>query len=77
MKSKRIWLEDQRHSNSAVIVTALASGWVDLILKDCSRTVSWEFGSPGDRRAVAKIKKLKAIVDEVHEHLTKKKKKDT
>lgn len=72
MKEKRVFLESLKNSDSYVRVSIDAhTGDLDLKLSDCDRRIWWSFGRPGDKRAVAKIKKLKAIIDEVHEHLTK------
>lgn len=69
MKSKRGWLESQQDSGSWYKINVNKSGWTDLTLADCYRNITWEFGCPGDKRAERKIKKIKAIVDELHNHL--------
>jgi hypothetical protein len=72
MKDKRVFLESARHSDSYVRVCIDEdTGNLDLKLSDCDRRIWWYFGKPGDKRAVRKIKLLKAIVDEVHGHLVK------
>ncbi len=71
MKEKRVFLEALKHSDSYVRVCIDEdSGSVDLKLSDCDRRIWWHFGKPGDKRAIAKIKAVKALIDEVHEHLT-------
>jgi hypothetical protein len=72
MKEKRVFLEPIKHSDSYVrVVIDEDTGGVDLKLADCDRRIWWYFGKPGDKRAVKKIKVVKAIIDEVYEYLTK------
>jgi hypothetical protein len=72
MKDKRIFLESLKHSDSYVRVSVDEdTGYLEMKLSDCDRRIWWIFGKPGDKRAVRKIKLLKAIVDEVHGHLVK------
>ena len=66
MKNKRVWLEDQTESNSAIVLT-VRSGWVELELKDCSRTISWDFGDVGSKRGKKKIAIVKAMIDTVYD----------
>lgn len=73
MKAKRVFLESLKHSDSYVRVSIDEhdGGSLDLKLADCDRRIWWYFGRPGDKRAIRKIKAVKAIIDEVHAHLTK------
>lgn len=69
-RSKRGWLESQHESGSWYKVDAsLWNDEVSLTLADCYRTITWEFGRPGSKRAEKKIKKIKSIIDELHNHL--------
>lgn len=43
---------------------------VELKLNDCYRSINWSFGKPGDKAAIRKIKKIKAVIDSIHDHLT-------
>lgn len=70
MKSKRLFLEPQSESDSYVAVDIDESGYLDLKLADCKRSINWFFGKPGNKRAIRKIKKVKAVIDEVYAHLT-------
>lgn len=70
LKSKRDWLEKQHQSGSHYVLTVYAkNGHVELGLADCHRSINWTFGKPNSPRAVAKITKLKKLVDEMHAHL--------
>lgn len=69
MKSKRGWLEGQKLSGSWYKIDVFENGYANLSLADCYRNITWEFGRPGDKRAERKIKKIKAIVDELHNYL--------
>lgn len=69
LKSKRDWLEKQEQSGSYYSVLVSGSGHTELTLADCHRTITWQFGRPNSKRAVAKIKKVKALVDEIYAHL--------
>jgi hypothetical protein len=40
-----------------------------LKLSDCDRRIWLYFGKPGNKRAIAKIKKLKACIDSIHDYL--------
>jgi hypothetical protein len=72
MKEKRVFLEPQKDSDSYVRVSIDAdTGYLEMKLSDCDRRIWGSFGKPGDKRAIRKIKAVKAIIDEVHEHLTK------
>lgn len=72
MKDKRIFLESPKHSDSYVRVDIDDdTGDVNLKLADCDRRIWWYFGKPGNKRAIRKIKVVKAIIDEVHDHLVK------
>lgn len=70
MKSKRGWLESQQDSGSWYkIDVSRHNEYTNVTFADCYRSITWEFGCPGDKRAERKIKKIKAIVDELHNHL--------
>jgi hypothetical protein len=71
LKSKREFLEPLKDSDSYYrIIVDPDTGDVDLKLADCDRRIWYYFGKPGNKRAVAKIKKLKAAIDAIHDHLT-------
>lgn len=70
MKSKRTFLENQKPSDSYAKVDISEGGYCSLKLADCVRSIEWNFGTPGDKRAIAKITKIKKLVDEVYAHLT-------
>lgn len=74
LKSFRTFLEPQEESDSYIRVTVSRESWengdVSLKLTDCDRRIMWHFGPPGNPRAVAKITKLKEIVDKVYDYLT-------
>lgn len=71
MKSKRVFLESLKHSDSYIRVDVDAdTGSADLKLSDCDRRIWWYFGKPGDKRAIAKIRAVKKIIDEMHAYLT-------
>lgn len=44
-------------------------GSVSLVLADCSRTIEWYFGKPGNKGGKAKIKKVKELVDSIYNYL--------
>lgn len=69
LHSKRGWLEGQKLSGSWYKIDVFENGYANLSLADCYRNITWEFGVPGDKRAERKIKKIKAIIDELHNHL--------
>jgi hypothetical protein len=70
MKEKRLFLEPAKHSDSYVrVIIDADSGYLEMKLTDCDRRIWWDFGKPGDKRAVRKIRRLKSIIDEVYEHL--------
>ena len=72
MKIKRAFLEPLKESDSYVrVIVDEDSGYLELKLADCDRRIWWNFGKPGDKRAIRKIKAVKKIVDEVYEYLTK------
>lgn len=72
MKEKRVFLQALKHSDSYIRVSIDAdSGSLDLKLADCDRRIWWHFGKPGDKESIRKIKAVKAVIDEVHGHLTK------
>ena len=56
-------------SYTIVVNTLYDVGSVALTLTDCNRAITWWFGKPGDKRAVAKIKKVKAVIDSIYDHL--------
>lgn len=71
MKSKRFFLEAFKHSDSYIRVDVSAdNGELCLKLSDCDRRIWWNFGKPGDKRSIAKIKTIKACFDEIHAYLT-------
>lgn len=71
MKQKRVFLEPLTESDSYVrVIVDQDNGSVDLKLADCDRRIWWYFGKPGDKKAIRKIKVVKAIIDEVYEYLT-------
>ena len=71
IKAKREFLEPLKHSDSYYrIYVDTDTGAVDLKLSDCDRRIWFSFGKPGDKRGIAKIKRLKAAVDSIHDHLT-------
>lgn len=70
LKNKRAWLEDQKYSGSYYAVEVDHYNNVSLTLSDCTRQINWTFGKPRSKRAMAKIKKVKAIIDEMHAFLT-------
>jgi hypothetical protein len=73
MKSKRVFLESMKQSDSYIRVCVDDdSGELDLKLSDCDRRIWWYFGKPGNKRAISKMKVVKAIIDEAYDHLTKK-----
>lgn len=67
--SKREWLEAQKYSNSFYDLKVDTFGEVDITLSDCYRSITWGFGRPGKERGKAKIKKLKALVDALYNHI--------
>src|SRR5690242_10330536 len=72
MKDKRVFLESHKLSDSYVRVAVDDdTGFLEMKLADCDRRIWWSFGKPGDKRAIRKINAVKALIDEVHEHLTK------
>lgn len=72
MKPKRVFLEPPTVSDSYIRIDVDEdTGDINLKLADCDRRIWWYFGKPGNKRAIRKIKAVKAIIDEVHEHLTK------
>jgi len=71
MKGKRVFLEPPSRSDSYMhVVIDEDSKSIDIKLSDCDRRIWWSFGKPGDKRAIAKIKVVKGLIDEVYEHLT-------
>jgi hypothetical protein len=73
LKSKREFLEPLKHSDSYYrICVDVDSGEVDLKLSDCDRRIWFYFGKPGNKRAIAKIKRLKTVIDSIHDHLVTK-----
>lgn len=73
MKSKRLFLESMKHSDSYIRASIDDdTGELDLKLSDCDRRICWYFGKPGNKRAIRKMKVVKSIIDEAYEHLTKK-----
>lgn len=74
MKSKRGFLEGIKGANSWYKVSVMDHG-LEMTLADCTRSINWWFGKPGENDAIAKITKVKSMVDEVYDHLTEKKSK--
>lgn len=70
MKEKRIFLEPLTYSDSYIRVCIQDDRNLDLKLSDCDRRIWWHFGRPGSKKAIAKITKVKKIIDEVYNHLT-------
>ena len=71
MKAKRVFLESLERSDSYIRVSVdKDTGELDLKLSDCDRRIWWYFGKPGNKRAIKKMKVVKAIIDEAYEHLT-------
>jgi hypothetical protein len=73
MKAKRVFLESLKDSDSYIRVSIDEHDGNSLGLKlsDCDRRIWWHFGRPGDKRAIRKIKVVKALIDEVHDYLIK------
>lgn len=72
MKDKRVFLEPLHRSDSYIRVCVDDdSGSVDMKLSDCDRRIWWSFGKPGEKPAIRKIKAVKAVIDEIYEHLIK------
>lgn len=69
LKQSRIFLENLQESDSYVRVHVDEHGIVSLKLADCDRRIWWTFGKPGEKRALAKIRKVKAVIDSIHDHL--------
>lgn len=70
LKSKRDWLEKQDQSGSYYSLSVNKhNGYVELTLADCHRNITWAFGRPNSKRAIAKIKKIKKLIDAMHDHL--------
>lgn len=70
LKSQRAFLEPFKHSDSYYrIYVSEDTGEVDLKLSDCDRRIWYYFGKPGNKRAIAKIKRLKACIDSIHDYL--------
>jgi hypothetical protein len=80
MKSKRVWISDIKDADSCIIVNVY-DDYVDMTLRDCSRSISWSFNynSKRDRsnttKSLRKIRKVKAVVDELEAFLAEKAKK--
>lgn len=74
LKSERKFLEPFKESDSYYRITVgtgkYEEGEVDIKLADCYRTINWNFGKPGDKRAIAKITVVKQMVDKVYDFLT-------
>lgn len=68
---KHKFIDDQSISGSYIIWRddGLPYGGVDMKLADCSRTIGWEFGQPGEKRGKKKIAAIKKIIDEVYDYL--------
>ena len=71
LKNQRAWLERQGLSNSFYELDVdNYDGDVSLTLGDCNRRITWSFGSHGSDRGIAKVKKVKAVIDSIHDYLT-------
>lgn len=72
MKTKREFLENPKYSNSWYKVNVDSyDDSVELTLADCSRAITWYFGSRKGKerkRGKAKIAKLKKLVDSIYEY---------
>lgn len=71
-KTKRVWLEKPELSDSYIKVLTGENGWTELKLTDCYRSINWDFGKPGDKRAKKKIAAVKKLIDEVYAFLHEK-----
>lgn len=72
MRTHRIFLEHTEQSDSYIVVCVDKDNQhVSLKLTDCDRRIWWQFGRPGDKRAIRKIAKVKKIVDQLHAFLSK------
>lgn len=71
MKTKRAFLEPTNISNSYYVVQIHDDGAADMTLADCNRHITWWFGTPGSKRAIRKIAKIKKVIDELHKYLNK------
>ena len=69
LKSKRAFLEKLTDSDSYYRLEVDSNGYVALKLSDCDRRIQFHFGVPGEKRAIKKIKRLKAVIDEMHDFL--------
>jgi type IV secretory pathway ATPase VirB11/archaellum biosynthesis ATPase len=70
MKDKREFLEPLKHSDSYYrIHVDDDTRELELKLSDCDRRIWLYFGKPGNKRAIAKIKRLKACIDSIHDYL--------
>lgn len=80
LKSWREWLTPLEDSDSYIKVSVdkpermFNSTGGDLTIKfsDCGRKIEWYFGRPGDKKAMAKIAKVKAAIDKVYNYLHEK-----
>ena len=74
LNSQRFFLESQKDSDSYIKIEVSTDKWnkgdTDLKLADCYRSINWHFGKPGDKRAIAKITKVKQAVDKIYNYLT-------
>lgn len=71
LKTTRDFLEHPRFSDSYTrIWVDEEDGSAELKVSDCDRRVNLYFGKPGNKRAIAKITKLKRVVDSLHDYLT-------
>lgn len=71
MKTTRLWLTKPEDSDSSITVTVSKDN-LDLKLRDCSRSIEWVFSCYSKSRlkhSLAKIRKIKAVIDEIEKHL--------
>lgn len=69
LKSYRKFIEPVTESDSYIKISVTRWDGVNLKLASCDRIIEWHFGKPGDRRAKAKIKNVKKMIDEVYAYL--------
>ena len=80
LKSKRGWLEAGNteeggfYSGSSYTIVVgkgeYNKGELDVSFTDCNRKINWFFGKPGNKKGVAKITRLKKLVDEMYDYMT-------
>lgn len=72
MKNIRKFLETDADSYIKVDIgkASYDKDEVTVKLADCNRSITWYFGPPGNKKAIAKITVIKNIVDKIYNHLT-------